>query len=367
MESFRGLIPGRIGLGPRWPGVVAALLAVTLSPTSRMESLRTLCGGKGGDLYDLAVSPDESTLFAVHGEPMVETLDIRKGKQVSAFPLPAGPVVLSADGRQEAIGVYRDIEIWDLRARRCLVTCRGHAFTVIALALAPDGRRVASLSFGDPGVWVWELATGQVVATLKHADRGGHLRFSPDGRTLATQDCIGEDKYAIKLWETASWRTRAILPTGSTSFAPHSFSSDSTRLLVDDPTEARLLDLRTGRTVRRWKLAKKGWMHPDVWLEAISLEAGLLLSTAADGRAIVWSTRTAEPVVVVQRKGEIVHKGIFSPSGRRLFVTEGNTIKVWKIARKEQEGKAVPMGKADRECIDDWRRKYSLYIMEAGD
>src|SRR5262249_54864466 len=79
------------------------------------------------------------------------------------------------------------------------------------LALSPDGRTLAGTDLDttqqgrlpDPVVVkLWDAWTGQERAALRaHTSTVVAMRFSPDGRTLATADSDGE----IKLWPAAPY------------------------------------------------------------------------------------------------------------------------------------------------------------------
>jgi WD40 repeat protein len=89
--------------------------------------------------------------------------------------------------------------------RRRLVLFQGHRDSVYALAVAPDGRVVATGGL-DRSVILWDLASGHALATLV-----GHTRpvfcvaFSRDGRILASlaDDGSGSE---IRLWDVATGR-----------------------------------------------------------------------------------------------------------------------------------------------------------------
>lgn len=79
------------------------------------------------------------------------------------------------------------------------VRCGNHAGTVFHLALAPDGRRLAT-SASDMTIRVWDTATGDGVLTLRgELHHRSPLAFSPDGRGVAS---VGTD-VGLRLWTAA--------------------------------------------------------------------------------------------------------------------------------------------------------------------
>ena len=91
----------------------------------------------------------------------------------------------------------RPVRLWDLKAGRLDRLIGSHSNTRNSVAFSPDGRLLATA--GDDGiVRLWSVATG---AELRHlgssADRLVGVAFSPDGRTLAA---TGNDA-EIRLWD----------------------------------------------------------------------------------------------------------------------------------------------------------------------
>jgi RNA polymerase sigma factor (sigma-70 family) len=80
-------------------------------------------------------------------------------------------------------------------------------------AFSPDGRFLVDWAENPFGrsrmdhVYVWDTATGRMVATLAAGPRPGatNAAFAPDGHTLATASADG----IIRLWEVATWKVRA--------------------------------------------------------------------------------------------------------------------------------------------------------------
>ncbi|MEO1765350.1 MAG: WD40 repeat domain-containing protein, partial [Cyanobacteria bacterium J06629_18] len=87
--------------------------------------------------------------------------------------------------------------MWNFNSGEVLQTFRGHTNSVIAIAVNPDGKTLASS--GKDGIKIWDLNTGALLSTLYgHSDWVSSLAFSPDGKTLASG---GFDK-TVRLWES---------------------------------------------------------------------------------------------------------------------------------------------------------------------
>ncbi len=92
------------------------------------------------------------------------------------------------------------------RVNRKMMFADGRAFS-------PDGRFLADWAENPFGrsrmdhVYVWDTATGRLVASLVAGPRPGaaNAAFAADGRTFATASADG----TIRLWEVATWKVRA--------------------------------------------------------------------------------------------------------------------------------------------------------------
>jgi WD40 repeat protein len=111
-------------------------------------------------------------------------------------------VAVSPDGKTFATSEGNDIVLWN--TSNLVLRLKGHTGSVSSLAFSPDGTRLASGGY-DSTVKIWEIHTGQELATFK-AEEGGDLSivtslaFTPDGGKLVIGSMSGD----IRIWYASS-------------------------------------------------------------------------------------------------------------------------------------------------------------------
>jgi WD40 repeat protein len=206
-----------------------------------------------------------------------------------------------------------------------------HATNVLLAAFSRDGGLVVTVSnagFGAPGeARIWSTADGELVAgPFRHADYVFHASFSSDGRRLAT---ASQDATAV-VWDIATGEQVAgmrHLAAVRSAF----FSEDGLSLTTASADgAARVWKIDDGRSGPALK-------HRDMLMFATPALDGAVVATAAlDGTARAWNARTGELLVPPMRHTDVVVHVAVSPDGRWLLsVGRDQVAKLWDLAGGE--------------------------------
>jgi WD40 repeat protein len=132
-------------------------------------------------VVDLVLTPDKNVLVTAANDGQRRT----------------GVTIL---GRQIDLGTTKNLgqlKIWDIRGRNLaklepVRTIVAHDSAILALAMSPDGKRVATIST-DHSAKLWDLASGNLLRSWSFPVPGTfrkaflrNITFTPDGKHLVT-------------------------------------------------------------------------------------------------------------------------------------------------------------------------------------
>jgi dipeptidyl aminopeptidase/acylaminoacyl peptidase len=244
-------------------------------------------------------------------------------------------VAVAPDGRTVATGgrVDRKVRLWDAASGRELATLGEHSLSVRDLAFSNDGKRLASAGL-DKTTIVWDLPRWRELRRLEEVGKVAVVRlaFSPDGRLLAAaaEGNLGSE---LRLWDVATGQARRTLEMPSPPYRVV-FSPDGRRLATNgdwNESVVRVWDTDTGQQLHA--LTGHDTAAPSL---AFSPDGRLLASGGCekDNTVRLWELATGQEV----RRFHIEHSGTlalaFSPDGRRLASGGGDsTVLVWDVYR----------------------------------
>lgn len=289
----------------------------------------------GHDSYvrELAWSPDGRRIVSGTESGAVYLVDAQSGCMLGG-PWRAQSrritcVTFTHDGTQ-AISASADgtVRMWDTTPRPFSIAERIHVHDdwVQAVAISPDGRRVASGGH-DFRIALYDKEMSGLVAWHAHEDWVHCIAFTPDGKSFVSGSADGR----VRVWEGAAESSKYDLRT------PHDVAVRSLAISSDGLSLCTGLESHRGQgfihswTLRSGKLVHSFVAHHDtVSAVVFSSDNTRIVSGSSDGTVCVWSTSTSVKLLGPFNCGQgQVLSLAYSPEG--FFATAGGdgTVCTW--------------------------------------
>jgi WD40 repeat protein len=312
------------------------------------------------------IAPDGKSVVTNFGA--LQRYDLTTGKPLwpdttgLGHTTPASKFTFSRDGKWLASGSWNEytVRIWEVATGRLVHTLRGHTSGIRSLEFTPDGKRLVS-GASDSTVRVWETVTGRELHVLHlHDGRNRNefqqvatLRISPDGRRVTITAIEGWDEIrpcTLSVWDIIDGKRldqrRNVYTRGDDSVMNRPLTAEGAMLLEG----GRLIDT-AGAAVRPDPLLgadeRIGFGGATITMDG-HLAAGPVERRAdrsGVNAVLVWETATGRPVVRLPIT--VTQRIAFDPTGIRLVTISQSGIQTWDL----RTGRAVrthPVGLPDK-------------------
>jgi hypothetical protein len=111
-------------------------------------------------------------------------------------------IAFGPGGTMLAVGEDKDVQLWDLTAKKKTFLVTGLEKPAAHLSFSADGRTLVALAADGVSIRVWDVVRNRAICQINHS-RGavGSEALSPDGKILAT---TSKDGNQIFLWKIAA-------------------------------------------------------------------------------------------------------------------------------------------------------------------
>ncbi len=302
------------------------------------------CGGADCPCEDFVFSPDGSRLAAVSRMSaelrevfIYDTVDGRLcctvsttlrqewGDAIMLFTPDGGRLITSCNANE--------LLVWNVADGGLLARLPGHDSNVIAAAMSPDGRQIASGTVSGH-IHVWNADSYTCEQTLiGHTAAVSSLVFRDD-ETLVSGSLDG----TVRFWSSTAAEPLAVLPD-IRGMSAAVFRPDGRQLAVA-PRDQGGIQIWDPRTVQRIHTlidtsdtAKQIAYSPDG-----SLVAAAFQSPRQDGDVRVWQADSGKLLWTLGGHAEGAVAVAFSADGTRLLTTSGNgMVMVWDVRTGRQQ------------------------------
>jgi WD40 repeat protein len=283
---------------------------------------RIVLDGHTQPVSDVEVSGDGTLLVSAGTDRVARVWDAVTGAEIAVLRGHERALRSAGFGAGQTIVTGADdgtARFWEAPVTSVLA---GHTGPIVALAVTPDGARVATASSEEGAVRVWNARTGAELARIIATDVAS-VAISANGRRLLTRQTIDG---RVRLWDVSKPRRHVLIPVAEPSSA--TFTPDGRLVATAGP----------GRTIRFFNLAGRqvrSFGAPSRLDEAGSLTFTrqadrLAVAEVPEGQAVILHARTGSELAALPEQALRVLALAFSREGDSLATAEADGVaRLW--------------------------------------
>jgi RNA polymerase sigma factor (sigma-70 family) len=285
--------------------------------------------------------------LAVAGDQDVVLWEVVARKERCRLPMrKAQSLAFAPDGKTLACAGQFEICLWDFATGERLHNRPGHDSSAWSVTVSPDGKLVASASWDDPAIRLWDASTGKPLRAFREDAWIRSCEFSADGKLL-----LSAGAHSLRLWETATGtelrRFDVEAPKGGEVLVSH-LSPDGKCLAairtIPDSKQNRercqlhVWDALTGKllTNRPFRGFLDSRFTPDGGAVTVQTGQGLTLEETMTGRGRTTIPGNLGRPVAFAPDGKLVAVGIHKPAGDSLGGYQLTGMRVAEVATGEE-------------------------------
>ncbi len=308
----------------------------------------TVAKGNG----EAAFGPDGKTFARFDGVAMYERWETATGRRLASHPLPSGlsmmaGIVVSPDGKVLATGAEHQtqqgcmVRLWDAETGVLSASRLIHPTRVNSLCFSPDGRTLATLD-DDGANRFWDSSTGGRIGEPFWQRSGGTgcALAVVDGRRYFSIDNHTINHFCLVSWDLPSPLEGERCPDRTVQPQPPLARSEDGKLAVAVANDGRIVV----RDAESMQPIGREMRHRDAVLAVAICSDGRTLATGgADATAQLWNLRSGQSIGPSLAHRGAVRSVAFRGDGLVLATgSDDGTARLWDSATGTAIGPPLP-------------------------